>query len=290
MPSDSKPSQYSDILLQSELVTIGHFHCPQNSEDFHTAGTIYRPTLVFPRTQMWIQKENRSRYLSHPNLVNFYDGQQTYERQKAREYDDICDWFEFSPAAIAQAFEHSTHSAVDDLNASFDGIELDFDHGFCNPDIYLAQRAIVADLQNGVLNVDDAKIRSMELLEDIFTRQFKQKSNLSQQKRLRYHDIVEKAEEVIFRDLEQKISLESLARILAISPFHLCRVFKLINGVSILDFKIQARLRYSMDALSGTRDITELALNHGFSSHSHYSTKFKKVFGCTPAQYRKASM
>lgn len=277
MSENSCSSTYSKVLFRSKLVTIGHFHLPKGSDDFQTAGAISKPTIVFPRTQMWIEKQNQKRYLSHPNLLNVYNGQQNYVRYQPHNYDDVCDWFEFSPCVISQAF------GLDDA------AEMDISTVFCSPATYLKQRTLVSGLLHGKVRDDTGLLVSMEILEAALTARCEDQENstLSLSKRLRYEDIALRAEQYVSATLFESFSLEAMSKALAISPFHLCRIFKLINGVSILEFQLQLRLRMSLDSLARHQDIAKLALDNGFASHSHYSSRFKRVFGCTPRQFRQ---
>jgi AraC family L-rhamnose operon regulatory protein RhaS len=36
----------------------------------------------------------------------------------------------------------------------------------------------------------------------------------------------------------------------------------------------------------GTRSITEIAFEVGFNTSQYFANRFKKQFGCTPAEYR----
>jgi len=38
-----------------------------------------------------------------------------------------------------------------------------------------------------------------------------------------------------------------------------------------------------------TDDLTMLALDTGFSSHSHFTAAFRRAFGCTPSQFRMST-
>jgi AraC-like DNA-binding protein len=50
----------------------------------------------------------------------------------------------------------------------------------------------------------------------------------------------------------------------------------------------QMRLRAGMEQLlDGVDDITRLALELGFSSHSHFTESFRREFGCTPSELRR---
>jgi AraC-like DNA-binding protein len=50
---------------------------------------------------------------------------------------------------------------------------------------------------------------------------------------------------------------------------------------------MRLRLRASLERLAaGAVDLTALALELGFSSHSHFTDSFRKEFGCTPSAIR----
>jgi hypothetical protein len=65
-------------------------------------------------------------------------------------------------------------------------------------------------------------------------------------------------------------------RIANLSPFHLCHVFRLMVGTSIYDYVLHERLAHSLDAvLDCGSDLTAIALDAGFASHSHFTARFR---------------
>jgi len=86
----------------------------------------------------------------------------------------------------------------------------------------------------------------------------------------------------------RKWTIAELARIASLSPFHLCRVFQQIVGTSIYDYVLRERLACALDAvLDRGGDLTAIALDAGFASHSHFTARFKGVFNCTPSAFRR---
>ena len=87
-----------------------------------------------------------------------------------------------------------------------------------------------------------------------------------------------------------KWSIARLAEIANLSPFHLCHVFRQMVGTSIYDYVLHERLAQSLDAvLDRGSDLTAIALDAGFASHSHFTARFRGFFGCTPAALRRAA-
>jgi AraC-like DNA-binding protein len=85
-----------------------------------------------------------------------------------------------------------------------------------------------------------------------------------------------------------KWTVARLARLANLSPFHLCHVFRQIAGTSIYDYVLHERLAYTLNAvLDGGDDLTAVALDAGFASHSHFTARFRRFFDCTPVALRR---
>ncbi len=84
------------------------------------------------------------------------------------------------------------------------------------------------------------------------------------------------------------LTLDALALELAVSPYHLHRVFKRVTGVTPADYVHDRRIQAAKEALrAGSRPtVTDIALAVGFRSLSHFSTVFKRATGYSPSGYR----
>nr|WP_225887147.1 AraC family transcriptional regulator [Nodosilinea nodulosa] len=87
--------------------------------------------------------------------------------------------------------------------------------------------------------------------------------------------------------LGSDISLADLAQLVDMSPFHFSRLFKQSVGRSPHHYLLQQRVEQAKQLLKHTdRLILDIALDCGFSSHSHLSKLFRKFTGTTPKAYR----
>jgi AraC family transcriptional regulator len=85
-------------------------------------------------------------------------------------------------------------------------------------------------------------------------------------------------------------SVARLADIANLSPFHLCHVFRQMVGTSIYDYVVRERLARSLEpVLDGGDDLTAIALDAGFASHSHFTARFRRFFGYTPTALRRVA-
>jgi AraC family transcriptional regulator len=90
-------------------------------------------------------------------------------------------------------------------------------------------------------------------------------------------------------DLTETPSLTELAGIGGVHPTHLARHFRQYYRVTVGEYLRQRRVQNASDLLSRTTlSLTDIALESGFSSHSHLCTVFKRVAGMTPSEFREA--
>ena len=88
-------------------------------------------------------------------------------------------------------------------------------------------------------------------------------------------------------ELTRSIRLMDIGRAVGASPVYLTHVFRCIEGVPLHQYLTQLRLARALVELPHSDDLTKLALDVGFSSHSHFSAKFRGAFRATPSQFRQ---
>jgi AraC-like DNA-binding protein len=83
------------------------------------------------------------------------------------------------------------------------------------------------------------------------------------------------------------VSLERLADLAGLSPFHLTRIFRREVGLPPHVYLKQVRVFKARQLLDQGLAIAEAAAEAGFTDQSHLSRQFKKLLGITPGQYRR---
>jgi AraC-like DNA-binding protein len=100
---------------------------------------------------------------------------------------------------------------------------------------------------------------------------------------------VKRAKEYLTENFSTNISLEALARIAYLSPFHLLRAFRKAVGLPPHEYLINLRVECAKQLFAKGRPIAEVAQEIGFCDQSHLSRQFKRIVGVTPGQYLKKS-
>jgi len=103
-----------------------------------------------------------------------------------------------------------------------------------------------------------------------------------------YHARINRVSNHIATHLDQTHTLEELAEVAALSKFHFHRLFSAITGETVQRHVTRLRLERAAATLiyKQERTITNLALDHGFSSGANFSKAFSKHFGVSPSDYR----
>jgi AraC family transcriptional regulator len=94
--------------------------------------------------------------------------------------------------------------------------------------------------------------------------------------------------EFIEDHLDRTISLAELAAVVNVSRFHFSRLFKRSTGITAINFVEQCRIRRAQSLISETDlSLSEVALRTGFADQSHFTRRFHRHVGCTPAVFAR---
>jgi AraC-like DNA-binding protein len=81
--------------------------------------------------------------------------------------------------------------------------------------------------------------------------------------------------------------LVEIGATLGVSPYHVAHVFREQTGLSVHRYLLRLRLAIALDLLAGgVTNLSALALDLGFSSHSHFSSVFRRNTGLSPTGVR----
>jgi AraC-like DNA-binding protein len=101
--------------------------------------------------------------------------------------------------------------------------------------------------------------------------------------------LIRRTKELLEAELANRIRLDQVGRAVGASPEYLTDLFRRVEGVPLHQYVIQLRLARALVELPHADDLSALALDVGFSSHSHFSAAFRRAFGCTPSEFRLAT-
>ena len=284
------PLPVERLLFDSPFLRVGSFRCPPAHTLFADSGPIVNPIFVFPRTAVWIQHDGRTPFLSDPTIATLYNRGQTYRRKPLSESGDHCDWFAVAPGVLKEIAARRDARALDRPEGPFDQPQTAIDGR-----TYLFQRQLVETLR-GDSPVDSLFIEesavwlAAQVLDSAGDRAGSPpvRQSVSSRAARLHRDHAEHARQILVLCFGQSYSLEELAHQVGVSVFHLCRIFRRQTGLTLHEYRTELRLRHALERLPepGT-DLSQVALEVGFSSHSHFTAAFRRAFGITPSAFAR---
>ena len=105
--------------------------------------------------------------------------------------------------------------------------------------------------------------------------------------RVKLRAVVEYVEE----HLDPGPTLEQMAAVAHLSPYHFARQFKQATGLPPYQYVILRRVEWAKHLLQTQSGLSlaEVAARAGFSDQSQFSHHFKRLVGVTPGQFRRSA-
>jgi AraC family transcriptional regulator len=97
--------------------------------------------------------------------------------------------------------------------------------------------------------------------------------------------------EYIMENFGGSPTLEQMAAVVHLSPYHFARQFKAATGLPPHQYVIARRVERAQQLLraDGELGLVEVALRVGFSDQNKFSLHFKRIVGVTPRQFQTAA-
>ena len=87
---------------------------------------------------------------------------------------------------------------------------------------------------------------------------------------------------------KEDISLQQMADLVRLNPFHLVRLFKKSVGVSPYDYLLIIRAEHAKQLLRKGFKVKDAAIASGFYDSSHFNRMFYKIAGISPKSFRSS--
>lgn len=92
----------------------------------------------------------------------------------------------------------------------------------------------------------------------------------------------------INENYSREITLDEISSIVNLSPSYFSKYFKKVTQTSFSEYLANLRLEKAIrDMLDNNTSVSAAALKNGFANVKSFITQCKKVYNCTPAQYKK---
>jgi AraC family transcriptional regulator len=286
MSGSHELSAPSRLLLDTGTLRVGRFHVSPRHPDFAHAGQVFRHEFVFPRTSVWIEHPGQRPFVADPTTVTFYNREEPYARRALSPEGDRCDWFAVEPALLDDLVRGLDPWIDDRPHRPFR-----FTHGPVDAASYARQRLVFHHVATQAcpdpLFVEEEMIG---VLRGLLCRAYDQRRARTAAARppARAAELVDRIRAHALAHPGEKLTLARFAAVAGCTPFHLCRAVRSTTGGTLHAWLVRLRLHVALERVAEPgSDLTEIALDLGFSSHSHFTEAFRRAFGMTPSAFRR---
>lgn len=276
-------------LFDGDWLQIGHVSVRPASSACGELEASSLNVLALPLAGVFAKHDGPRRHaIATPSHALLISAGEPYRLSFPGAIGDRCLALRFSSEALARAMPEAMAGDGFDLA----GLAA---HTVLPPGVMLARSHLWQRLDGGDIDVLETEERGIGLLRDVLS--VARRPEAAAQRRAatgvgrrtwRHLRPVLRAVEAIEAGPERRWSLGELAALASVSPSHLAHVFRAETGLPLYGYVLRARLARALEAvLDSDAALTQVALDAGFSSHSHFTARFRALFGCTPQQLRR---
>jgi AraC-like DNA-binding protein len=262
-----------DQLFRSSLIGVAEFVHPLNDGTWEDLQALSQdvPLVVFPHLPVMIRQAGSPPVLAGPNVAMLYRPDVAYSREARHPQGDHYLEFQLQPQLceelqISKSGTRGTHTPADGA-------------------VYLSQHLLTNYLHSARPDPLFVEETAVGIVRSVLASKRRIRQPLRSTTRATYRELAETAKEVIGQTLGERLTLVDLAaRVGAISPTHLARIFRSQTGFGLHEWRLQLRLRTALDRLECSGGaLSSLAIELGFASHSHFTMTFRREFGVPPS-------
>lgn len=101
---------------------------------------------------------------------------------------------------------------------------------------------------------------------------------------------IKRAKQYIEENKTEDISMRDVAKVVNVSTFYFCKMFKKATGLTFTEYLSQVRISKAKNLLLNPNlRISEIAYDIGYQSLTHFNRTFRRIVGQSPTVYRKAA-
>lgn len=273
------PEFVVESLLRSPTVTIRDTYCRGTCRDQSTEECTTTTQLVFPYRGVYVRHVGNDQAVGEANQVLFFNAFEGYRISHPVPGGDASLTLVISEAMLRElapaAFVRDT------AMLSFRQQRLRID---------ARTQALVALLRHSLRQNIAEPLEAEALALTLVQRALGARTTHAAGATLGRQRLVDRVKLVLSGDLARRWTLAEIAAEVRGSPVYLTQVFQQVEGVPLYRYQLNLRLARALDLLAHYDDLTDLSLELGFYSHSHFSAAFRKAYGRSPSEFRQSAL
>ena len=273
------PEFVAQLLLQSTTLAAHDVRCRGECRHRSAEECAAATHLVFPYRGLFMRHVGNTQSVADANHVLFFNAGEAYQVSHPATGGDACLSLSISQALLCELVP------ADMLQRRAEPV-------FRDQSLRIDARAQVLvallrhSLRSGAIEPLEAESLALTLVcRSLVSRTTHAAGSTRARQRL-----VDRAKLLLASGLSRRWTLAEIASRVGGSPVYLTQAFQQVEGMPLYRYHLRLRLARALDLIADCEDVAALAVDLGFSSHSHFSAAFRQAYGRTPRAFRQAAL
>ncbi len=271
---------HAKTLFASDGVQITAVLCQTPKSGWAAEETVESPRLIFPRRGVFECRHGQTTWTADANIALSFNQNDAYRVSHPADGGDDCSVFVFAPDVLGEVLAADRLLHAQSETRPFPGRYI-----LIEPALQYCQRWLHHQLRQDPLEALAAEETSLNLLSRTAAQMAGQPGTglrpPAGAARAYQRRLAEEVRSLIATQPGEPLSLNDLARRVHCSPYHLARLFHAEVGTPIHNDRLRLRLALALERLAqGEDNLSLLAAELGFTSHSHLSSGFRRRSHC----------
>jgi len=263
-------------LLDSDVVSVRHVTCRGTCRHRSAEECASQTHFVFPFRGVYLRHVGNDQAVADANHVLFFNAQQGYQVSHPVSGGDTSLVVSVSQPMLAELVPKTLLAPGDPLSFNLQHLRID-----------ARAQALVMLLNHSLRMGSIEPLEAEGLSLTLISRAVGPRTARAPQSTYTRRRLVDRVKLLLASDLSRRWTLADIAAEIRGSPVYLTQVFQQVEGMPLYRYHLRLRLARALDLIAEREDLSGLAQDLGFSSHSHFSAAFKQAYGRTPSDFAK---
>lgn len=265
-------------LLDTDVVSLSNVRCHGNCRHRSAEECTSATHLVFPYRGLYIRHVGSEQAVADANHVLFFNAGDGYQVSHPVGGGDSSLSITLSETVLQELAPASL-------------LKKRGEFGFRSQHQRIDPRAqaLVALLRHHLENATIEPLEAESLLLTLVARSLGPRTSHAPSATFARSRLADRVKVLLASDLSRRWTLAEIAGEIGGSPVYLTQVFQQVEGIPLYRYHLRLRLARALDLLAGYDDLSALALDLGFSSHSHFTAAFRQAYGRSPTAFAQSA-
>jgi AraC-like DNA-binding protein len=235
--------------------------------------------LVFPYRGVYVRHVGSDQAVADANHVLFFNADEGYRVSHPVEGGDECLSVVLSESVLRELAPASLLNNRGTL-------------GFRNQHLCIDPRAqaLLAVLRHSLQNATIEALEAENLLLTLVCRSLGPRTSHEPRSTHAKRRLVDRVKLLLASAVSRRWTLAEIAAHIGGSPVYLTQVFQQVEGLPLYRYHKRLRLARALDLIPHCANLTDLAIELGFNSHSHFTAAFKQAYGRSPTAFLQSAL